>query len=68
MLRIVKSIEKSYCLSCGKHLPDNLWNIEIKVSNFGKGTDVCGMCENCLIELSNIIQEKYSEQRKVEIQ
>lgn len=61
MIKIVKSIEKSYCLACGKHLPDNLWNIEIKVSDFGKGTDVCGLCETCLIQLSKIIDGKFNE-------
>lgn len=59
MIKIVKSVEKSYCLSCGKHLPDKLWNIEIstKVSGGNKGTDVCGLCKDCLLQLSYIIND-----------
>ena len=28
MIKILKSVEKAYCCSCGKHLPDKLYNIE----------------------------------------
>lgn len=55
---IVKSIEKAaYCLSCGKHLPEQLYNIEISTQVQGgtKGIDVCGMCQDCLKELSDKI-------------
>lgn len=58
MIRIVKSIEKAYCLSCRKHLPDNLYNIEFgtEVSGGTKGTDVCGICLKCLSQLQDEIK------------
>lgn len=66
MIKIVKSIEKSYCLSCGKHLPNELYNIEIstEVSGGTKGIDVCGICNDCLNELGNMIYEKYTNETK----
>lgn len=57
MIRLIKSIEKAYCSSCGEHLPNELFNIEITAKVVGgvKGTEVCGMCRNCLLELRDKI-------------
>ena len=57
MVEIKKCVEKAYCCSCNKR-SDDLYNIEImhEVSGGSHGTEICGICKECLMELKMKIE------------
>lgn len=60
MVQINNSKNKAYCVSCGKHLPDNLYDIEVgtAVAGGNKIYEINGLCETCLKELAITIIKK----------